>query len=259
MALLVFAPATWLASAIASGTQGRVLMTEPRGSIWSGTSGLILAGGEGSAGAVSLPSQISWRISPRWAAIQIQLQADCCTPAAPLELGITLQGLQNLTMTLAATPFEVPARMLSGLGAPWNTLQLDGALSLSTQNLTTYWSAAQGLVQLTGQARLDAQSIETALSTVRPLGSYRVSLAGSTIRLETVDTTNESEPAALILTGAGEWTVQANGQNKAGFQGEALAAAGREAALINLIHIIGQRQPSPDGRIRATLSLGQVL
>jgi len=90
--------------------------------------------------------------------------------------------------------------------------------------------------------------MQTALSTVKPLGSYRLSLAGSTLKLETLTTVTE---AALVLTGTGDLR-----QGRARFQGEALAAVGREAALANLLHIIGQKQTSTDQRLRSTLAWG---
>lgn len=256
LALVNHAPASWLASAIDSMTDGRILLTDPRGSVWSGSSGVVLSGGAGSAGAVSLPSRVNWHTAAKWTGLDIQIQAPCCTPAKPLQLQASIHNLRSLSLSLVATPFELPAHMLTGLGAPWNTLQLGGTLSLSTSNLVSQWSIKNGLEQLSGQANLDAMAIQTALSTVRPLGSYRMSLVGNTFRLDTLNATSSSEPAALLLSGAGEWSAQDSGPSKATFRGEALAAVGREAALSNLLHIIGQRLPSADGRVRAALSLG---
>jgi general secretion pathway protein N len=125
-------------------------------------------------------------------------------------------------------------------------LQLAGELSLQTQALKGQWSGAGlGLTQLSGSATLDATHLQTALSTVRPLGSYRMVLSQAQLQL-----TTPNPEDALQLSGTGQLSGQAQ------FMGEATAAAGREAALSNLLHIIGQRQPSTDGRMRTLLRIG---
>ena len=45
---VVFAPASWLAAAVASATQQRVLLADARGSVWSGSAVLVLSGGTSS-------------------------------------------------------------------------------------------------------------------------------------------------------------------------------------------------------------------
>jgi general secretion pathway protein N len=139
--------------------------------------------------------------------------------------------------------------MLTGLGSPWNTLQLTGELSLSTDNLAGTWSRANGFEQMTGQASLQVSNVTTALSTVKPLGSYRVISAGADIRLETIGGA-DNNAAALILAGSGQIL-----QGRVSFTGEAVAARGFEDALSNLLHIVGQWQPSADGRSRSVLKL----
>lgn len=247
LACIAFAPAAWLASGIAHASQGRVLLQEARGTVWTGSAHLVLAGGDGSAGAMHLPSRLAWQMSPTGLGLTLTLSAPCCTPSAPLSARVTLAGT-GLDWHLHSPALDLPAELLMGLGAPWNTLQLTGQLHFSSQTLAGRWSKDPALTQLSGQATLEAHQMQTALSTVKPLGSYRLSLAGSTLKLETLTTVTE---AALVLTGTGDLR-----QGRARFQGEALAAVGREAALANLLHIIGQKQTSTDQRLRSTLAWG---
>jgi general secretion pathway protein N len=128
----------------------------------------------------------------------------------------------------------------AGLGTPWNTLQLDGDLRLSTQGLSVEWVAGRPVVA--GRAELVALRLASRLSTLRPMGSYRITLQGGTsarLQLETVE-------GSLQLSGSGEWVGQ-----RLRFRGEATAAPDREAALGNLLNIIGRRNGS-----RSIISIG---
>lgn len=250
-ALVAYAPASWLASGLASSSGGQVLLQAPRGTIWQGSADLVLSGGEGSVGAASLPSRLNWQISPAWFGLDVSLGAPCCTLAAsPVQLGLragALSNRQDVEWRLQAAHLGLPAGLLAGLGAPWNTLQLAGELLFTSDQLAGAWSA-QGPQNLTGRASLQANHVTTALSTVRPLGSYLLTSAGSALRLETLG--GAQSEAALILTGTGQIE-----RGRASFQGEALAARGFEEALSNLLHIVGQWQSSTDGRSRSILKL----
>ena len=133
-------------------------------------------------------------------------------------------------VSLADNVSQWPAGVATGLGTPWNTLQFDGELRLSTQGLSVEWIEGRPIV--TGRAELLALRLASRLSTLRPMGSYRITLQGgpqSTLRLETLD-------GSLQLTGSGQWVG-----SRLRFRGEATAAPEREAALANLLNIIGRR------------------
>ena len=80
IATTVFAPARWLATALSQASGQQLQLVGAQGSIWGGTSQLVLSGGQGSVNAVALPGQVSWRVRPVWAGLSIQISADCCTP-----------------------------------------------------------------------------------------------------------------------------------------------------------------------------------
>jgi general secretion pathway protein N len=109
-------------------------------------------------------------------------------------------------------------------------LQFDGDLLLASQGLSVEW--VEGRLSIAGRADLTAQRLSSRLSTLRPMGSYRITLTGGetpAVRLDTLE-------GSLQLSGAGQWVG-----SRLHFSGTASAAPEREAALSNLLNIIGQR------------------
>jgi general secretion pathway protein N len=123
-----------------------------------------------------------------------------------------------------------PASLLAGLGTPWNTLQPAGLLVLSSQGLSITF--IQGQYALAGQAKLEAHDLSSRLSTLRPLGSYRLTLQGGAVPGIELQTLNGS----LQLTGSGRWVG-----SRLHFEGVASATPERVEALANLLNIIGRR------------------
>ena len=228
LALALSAPARWLAAAVQHATGDRLVLSEPRGTVWNGSARLELTGGTGSADRSALPSRIDWRLRPRWNGVSIGLQADCCMPQ-PVALDARWRWGGG-ALAIADARSQWPAVLLAGLGTPWNTLQLEGDLQLATQGLSVEW--VEGRLALAGRAELTAQRMSSRLSTLRPMGSYRILLQGGstpTLRLETLE-------GSLQLTGDGQWVG-----SRLRFSGIAQAAPEREAALANLLNIIGRR------------------
>ena len=60
--LLAFAPAAWLAGAIASATNQHLLLADARGTLWSGSAVVVLTGGPGSRDASALPGAYAWPV-----------------------------------------------------------------------------------------------------------------------------------------------------------------------------------------------------
>jgi len=229
LAVPAFAPASWLAALLLQASSGHLQLAQVRGTVWDGSAQLVLAGGTGSHDAAALPGRVQWRLRPGWQGLAVQLDASCCTPR-PLQLNATARwGGGRLVLADGASQW--PAAVLAGLGTPWNTLQPEGQLSLSTRGLSVEW--VEGRLVLAGQAQLEAIGISSRLSTLRPMGSYRITLEGgstSTLQLDTLE-------GSLQLTGSGRWVG-----SRLRFEGTASAAPEREAALSNLLNIIGRRQ-----------------
>lgn len=228
VALLLFAPARWLAQAVARASGGHVLLDDPRGTVWNGSARLVFTGGPGSADAAALPDRIDWTLRPRLAGVAAQVRASCCSPQ-PIALQARWR-LGGMALQVGPGALRWPAATLAGLGTPWNTLQFEGELELATQGLSVEW--VEGRPALAGGAELVARNMSSRLSTLRPMGSYRITLQGGaapTLRLQTLE-------GSLHLAGSGQWVG-----NRLRFSGEASAAPEREAALANLLNIIGRR------------------
>ncbi|HEY1130861.1 MAG TPA: type II secretion system protein N [Roseateles sp.] len=245
-ALIVFAPASWLARALASATSEHLLIVDTRGSIWNGSGVLVLTGGAGSRDASALPGRLHWKMSLKGIGLQLAARQDCCINGELL-LGIK-PGLGRLAVsvdTQADWLVRLPADLLGGLGTPWNTLQLGGSLRLSARELKL--ESVQGRWRQFGELQLELLNLSSRVSTVAPLGSYRFTVTAdttspgvSTLNLSTLE-------GALQLSGVG--TLTAGGKSR--FTGEASAAPGREEALNNLLNIIGRRQGA-----RSVLTIG---
>jgi general secretion pathway protein N len=238
LAVVLFAPARWLAASLDRGTQGRVQLTDVRGTVWNGSGQLLLTGGTGSKDTLAMPSRLDWTARPRWNGVMVELGAACCITRP---VGVLLRPrVAGIQMDLTDGQTQWPAALLAGLGTPWNTLQFDGELLLSTQSLSVEWT--EGRLAVAGRAELRAQRISSRLSTLRPMGSYRITVLGGpapALQLETIE-------GALQLSGSGQWVG-----SRLRFSGTATAAPDREEALANLLNIIGRRSGA-----RSIISIG---
>ena len=232
--LILQAPAAWLALALGAASAGKLELPEARGTVWTGSARLQFSGGMGSSDRSILPGRINWSIRPALDGLSVHIGADCCTPE-PLALRVS-PGWGSVTVRVqdpasgTHSPSLWPASMLAGLGTPWNTLQVEGSLSLLTQGLSVEWN--RGRLTLAGRAELLATGVSSRLSTLKPMGSYRITLVGgntTTIEVTTIE-------GSLQLAGTGQWVG-----SRLRFNGMASAAPEREAALSNLLSIIGRR------------------
>jgi len=266
--LIAFAPARWVGWAVSEATQGRVILAQAQGTAWSGQARVTLTGGPGSRDALTLPGRLSWDLgldlagrsgwpwsAPAqgaagggWAGRLTLHHSECM----PVPVALRFQpGIGRWTLSLPARKPQEPASLmqwpaawLGALGTPWNTLQPSGQLRLSSPGGSLQWT--QGRFQLDGALVLEAENMASRLSTLDRLGSYRAVVSGggsgaevATLQLSTVD-------GALLLSGTGQWTGA-----RFRLRGEARAAPGQEAALQNLLNLIGTR----DGA-RSILSIG---
>jgi general secretion pathway protein N len=247
LACITQAPAHWLTQRIEQLCGERILLQDPRGTVWNGSAQWVLNEGplniQGSsqlthtANTTALPTRVSWQLGPHIdftnlrLALSANIASDCCTPT-PVHLDVTpiWRGIRVLVSDHTS---RWPASWLVGLGAPWNTVQPEGQMQLQTTQLE--WSQQAGQAQLKGQAELQMQQLSTRLSTLRPLGTYRIRLQGGDTMALSLDTLEGS----LQLIGSGQLL---NGHVR--FNGEASAAPDSEAALSNLLNILGQRQGS---------------
>jgi general secretion pathway protein N len=182
-----------------------------------------------------LPTRVSWHIRPHLnfqapgLALQARVTSACCTPE-PLQVRVSPLW-DGVRVQVGDHTSQWPAVWLTGLGAPWNTVQPEGLLQFQTRQLA--WEQRSGSAKLEGQAELQLQQLATRLSTLRPLGSYRVRLQGGDTMTLTLDTLEGS----LQLQGSGQLL-----KGRVQFEGEASAAPDAQDALSNLLNVLGQRQ-----------------
>ena len=123
-------------------------------------------------------------------------------------------------------------------------MQLGGDLRVSTPGLTLEW--VQGRWIVAGRVEIELLDVSSRLSTIEPLGSYRLTIAGDPANPGTSTLTLATLNGALLLSGRGSL-----GSAGLRFRGEASAAPADEAALNNLLNIIGRRSG-----VRSIIAIG---
>ena len=244
-ALIAFAPAAWLTGYVASATGERVMLSDARGTVWSGSAVVVLTGGPGSRDAASLPGRMEWSLAPHGLGFELHARHACC-----LNGNVVFQirpGFGRTTVALVPPSGWVgqwPSAFLGGLGTPWNTLQLGGTARLASPGLTI--ESVQGRVLVSGRADLDLLGVSSRVTTLETLGSYRMSLSGDPANPGASILNLTTTEGALQLNGTGSW-----GPSGVRFRGEASAGPDDEPALSNLLNIIGRRSGA-----RSVISIG---
>jgi general secretion pathway protein N len=226
--LLAMMPAAWIMPQFARATGGHVNLVDPAGSLWRGSATLMLAAGSDGAGATLLPGRVEWTTA-FWPLFTGRVRMTMRQTEAMPDPVIVDAGLQGATLTSGA--IAVPATLLSGLGAPFNTLDLEGNVRLA-------WTEWRVLRRNTyGQLNITLDDMASRISRVKPLGSYRVGFqaqgGSGTVELETAK-------GPLKLTGAG---VISPGSTS--FEGVASADPEARENLAGLLNLLG-RHTSPD-------------
>ncbi|MGF7190131.1 general secretion pathway protein N [Robbsia andropogonis] len=243
LTILVLLPAAWVTPLCARYTQGRVALVDVTGSLWRGSAVLVLAPGglpdaslpagsddvmaPGSAAlkAARLPYRVLWHAAfwPLFAGeVRLDVRED-----SPLSQNVRIVAGMN-GVTVHAGGIAVPVSLLNGLGAPFNTLDLQGETRLEWTDWRLLRTGAYG------QMTVLLDNMSSSISRVRPLGSYRVHLqaTGNGVRLQLA-----TETGPLFLSGSGE----GNGE---GFQftGQARAEGPAQANLVSgLLPLLGPK------------------
>ncbi len=218
-------PAAFVAPRIAAATGQPVEIDGAAGTLWKGEARARVAPPNAAPIAVE---RIEWRFLPlRLAAgeIAVALRVTAAGLTAGLEAARGFSGYR-----LRDLKGEGEAKALGLLSPIVATWQPGGTLAFAAERLD--WDGKA----LSGEARLEWRSVTTALSEVRPLGSYRATLRATggpaTVELATLD-------GALRLAGRG--TLDPGG--RVAFSGEARAEAARAADLAALLALLGPRRP----------------
>jgi general secretion pathway protein N len=236
----VLAPAQWAAAAVRSATGGRVDLAETAGSLWNGQATVVLASGaEPGSSRASLPERLSWKLSP-WSLLVGTIDLTLSHPSA-LAQPLTVRLSPGSPAVLGATTLRLPASLLIGLGAPWNTVRPGGVITVNWDRL----QLSPGHMQ--GALAAEWQFASSSLTPVSPFGHYRLvtngQYPGTTLQLQTVS-------GPLELTGNG--TIDEGGRLR--FEGTARPVAGTDPSiktqLTGLISLLGPRRDSETANLR---------
>lgn len=215
---VIMAPAAWLADALE--TRGPVRLVHPSGTVWNGSALVALSDGQRLR---VLPGRVAWRAKPTaLLSGQLALQLRHEMSDRPVRLAVERQGMQ-----LEAGLARVPAALLAAAGAPFNTIRPGGTLRVQWDNMRI---GAGGFI---GSFRVDWQDAQSALSTVAPLGTYRLTVTGRGGRGE-AELVTLSGP--LLLRGQGN--LDREGIR---FAGTAAAVPEMRASLDGFIGLLGRR------------------
>jgi general secretion pathway protein N len=216
--LVAMLPASVVARWIAM--PGVLELTGAQGTLWSGSARAV-------AGSAQL-DELRWRFEPaRLAAGRLAFTVD--------GYGAGLEGHGSIDRGFGAIEVRDlhvrgDAAALAAFAPLASSWQPDGRLALDAPALL--WDGRQAR----GTARLEWHDAATALSSVRPLGSYRAEARadGGPVKLSvtTLDGT-------LRITGTGTFMPP----DALAFSGEARALPAAQAALDPLLNLMGPRRP----------------
>ena len=212
------APAVWLGDWLQ--VHGKLRLIDARGTIWKGSAMLGLSDGRH---VTLLPGRLEWKMG--FATIfsgRAKIEISHSALAAPLAISIARE-----SVALKGGRAEMAATILAAFGTPFNTVRPGGVLGLRWSDI----EIRSGV--LGGEVSIEWREAQSALSTVAPLGSYRLELtgAGNTTRV-------------LLTTLDGPLQLQGSGTVKGGrisFKGMASAEPNMRPALNGLIGVLGPR------------------
>lgn len=216
-------PASWFAWGLNRYAQGKLQLDPVAGTLWSGNGRLIVYYPQ------STPhdfGKIEWRVNPVWllsGQVNLRLRAKSSDRQVDGVLRFGGDFIQVLDAEIS-----LPATTVSALYAPVGLISPQGQVSLRTERLRIG-------DDLNGTAEIQWRNASSALSSVQPLGTYRLHIngAGETAALQ-LDTVQ----GVLELTGKGMWHAK-TGQLQ--LNGAALPRE-RAGELESLLKLMGNDQ-----------------
>jgi general secretion pathway protein N len=214
--IVVRAPAAWFGDWLEGHT--RVRLVDARGTIWHGSA---LVGFSNGREITLVPGRVEWQVE-HVTGTAVAAKVAHAWLTAPLRVSLGREGV-----AFAKGNARLPAGVLASAGAPFNTLKPGGTLEASWSDTVLRGTA------LTGDVQIDWRDARSALSTIAPIGSYRLRVTG-----------RGDGPALELVTLAGPLQMQGRGKiegSRIRFNGTAGADAGMQPALNGLLGILGMR------------------
>lgn len=226
-------PASVMATLIATHANQGLLLSNAKGSVWHGNSGVWLQTNP-QLNAMLL-GELAWDWEPSAALhgkLGFQLRWNGAD-AGQLELSPNLMTMRDLQM-------EWPIECLNQVAPVISAAHLGGKLTLSTQQLRI------SNTEISGDLMMHFLHISSTLVSANPLGSYALAFNASqqdslSIRLSTLG-------GNLLLSGQGQITLSPSTQlPELSFDGTASATPQHLNDLQELLHTLGNEQPNQDG------------
>jgi general secretion pathway protein N len=233
--LLVFFPAAWMTVMVEKQTAGRLTLGDARGTLWRGSA--FIGGAPSGSDPITplLPGRFSWRLSPLILLGSVDAELE---NAEALTQSISVKGnWRQLQVSQGA--ILLPAERLAALGAPLNTIQPSGQMSLSWGPLQL--TQQNGEIAMVGAMNLVINNLASRLSPIKPLGSYDLALDW---RGTLASMTLKTVKGPMLLSGSG---TLSNGRLQ--FSGTAQAETGQEERLANFLNLLGQSHKVGDKEI----------
>ena len=192
--VLVTLPAEWLAWGINKYSQGSITLTQAGGTLWKGRS--LLSISQNRTSPVNL-GRIEWNLRSFWLLIG---QADITLDLS----GDGLHGRSRIIFspgqtTLSKLRISVEATKLGAFYSPVMLISPLGQINISAEEVSFNDKGMQGLIKVNWK---DAGS---ALSAVKPLGSYNLTATGNGKNTRIL--LSSSDNSALKLAGNGSWAL----------------------------------------------------
>jgi general secretion pathway protein N len=222
--LAIELPAAWFAWGLNRYSGGLVRLDPISGSLWHGSGRLVIYYPQATPHDLGT---IEWRINPLWL-IAGRLQAHWRAEAPDTRLDVTMR-LGSGEVRLLDTEAAFPARHVGAFYPPASLISPQGMVQLRVPRLAL---ARDGI---TGHGDIQWLDAGSALTTVQPLGDYRLEITGAG---KTADLKLATLRGALDLNGQGQWQLATG---RITLNGNAIPRA-HGAELEPLLKLIGDDQ-----------------
>lgn len=222
LVLIATAPATVLSRIVENASKGQFALANATGTIWHGSAAPAI---RQHSGSLQVLETLNWDVvmMPLFTGkLVIKIRWDNVAQAEPMVITVSFSQVEVRNALL-----PLNASLLGELAPLLKPVQLSGQMQINSPLFTI--SRLQGM---SGNAVGEWKNAGSVLSSIKPLGQYRINLTGSGSRLEmNLSTTS----GVLLLEGKGSFAPEQGLR----FQGTARAAAESKGSLDELLNNFG--------------------